>query len=335
MQICIAGAGAIGCTLAARLASSNEATSGTRVNVLARGQNLAAIQANGIALTDLDGDHHVKVNASDDAEALGPQDLILVCTKAPALPAILSQIQPMLHESTIVIPVVNGIPWWYFQGLPGRFEGQRIQAIDPQGQLDELVPAKHLIGAVVFITATRSEPGKVQSNNPHLMIMGEINHQNSARLECIRKVIELAGIEARATDNIRDQIWTKVAANLTSNPLSVVSGATLEQIYSDPNLRPLVRDVLNETLATAASHGARIRFDPETIMEMGAGMGAVKTSMLQDYEAQAPLELANIGHAMIEMAERTGVPMPMTKHLLGLAQFLSQQQQEAKQQQNS
>ncbi|MDO6683273.1 MULTISPECIES: ketopantoate reductase family protein [unclassified Oceanobacter] len=324
MRICIAGAGAIGCTLAARIAAS-----GQPVNVLARGATLQQLQHHGIRLNDLDGEHTVSVHASESAEALGPQDLILVCTKAPALGAVFAQIQPMLHPDTVVIPVVNGLPWWYFRGIESRFANDPIKAIDPDGELNRLVPQQHLIGCVVFITATRTAPGIVNAANPHLMIIGEITHQLTDRLERIRQLIEHAGIEARSTDNIRDQIWTKVIANLTSNPLSVISGATLEQLYSDPQLQPLVRRVLDETLLAAASHGARVRFDPQSIMEMGTGMGAIKTSMLQDFEAGAPLELATIGHAVVEVAEKTGIDMPTTRHILALAEFLSQQQRNA------
>jgi len=318
MRICIAGAGAIGCTFAARLACS-----GHSVNVLARGQTLAALQQQGVRLTDLEGEHQARVNASDSAAALGPQDLILVCTKAPALPQVLQQIQPMLHKDTLVIPVVNGVPWWYFQGIEGRFQGEQVKAVDPDGILHELVPPQHLIGAVVFITAVRKAPNHAESTNPHLMILGEVDHQMTERLERVRTLIEQAGIEARATDNIRDQIWTKITANLTSNPLSVVTGATLEQLYSNEKLSPLVRQMLDEVIQVAAAHGARIRFDPQTFMELGAGMGAVKTSMLQDYEQGRSLELDAIGHSVLELAGRVGLNMPTTRHILSMAEFLA------------
>jgi 2-dehydropantoate 2-reductase len=319
--ICIAGAGAIGCTLAARIAAS-----GQPVNLLARGQTLSALRQNGVQLHDLDGTHSSAVNASDKAEELGPQDLILICTKAPALADVARQIQPLLHNNSIVIPVVNGMPWWYFQGIEGRFSGDSIKAADPDGELSRLLPAKHLIGAVVFITASREAPGIVRSGNPHLMIVGEINHQLSERLQAVRLLIEQAGIEARASDNIRDQLWTKIIANLTSNPLSVVTGATLEQLYSDPALSPLVRQILDETLLAAAAYGARVRFDPQTIMEMGAGMGAVRTSMLQDFDSGQPLELATIGDAVVELADKANIAMPMTRHVLALARFRARQQ---------
>lgn len=319
MRICIAGAGAIGCTLAARLGVVH----GT-INVFARGATLRQLQQQGITLHDLDGTHCVRVNASDDAAALGPQDLVFICTKAPALPVILEQIQPLLHEQTRVIPVINGLPWWYFHGQEGRFADSCIRAIDPHDQLSQLLPDRHLLGAVTFITAQTEAPGVVRSANPHLMILGEIDNQLSERLETARALIAAAGIESRATDNIRDQIWTKIIANLTSNPLSVLTGATLEQLYSDQRLQPLVRQVLDEVLLTAAAYGARVRFDPATIMEMGAGMGPVKTSMLQDFQRNQALELATIGDAVVELAERMGLAMKTTRHLLALTHFVSE-----------
>lgn len=324
MDICIAGAGAIGCTLAARLAKS-----GQKVNVLARGSTLSKIQQSGIHLSDIDGIHDVVVHASDCASSLGPQDLIFVCTKAPSLPVMLEAIQPMLHDKTIVVPVVNGIPWWYFQGIESRFSGDSIQTLDPEDALKKSLPHKHLIGSVVFITAYRNSPGVVSSTTPHLIVLGEINHQLSERVESVRKIIENAGIEARTTDNIRDQIWTKVAANLTSNPLSVLTKGTLEQLYTDKHLKPLVRSMLDEVLLTAAAYGARIRFDPHTFMELGAGMGKVKTSMLQDYEAGQPLELDAIGYAVLELAKKIGTPMVATQNLLDLTQFVAIQRQKS------
>lgn len=321
MRICIAGAGAIGCTLAARLTAA-----GNRVNVFARGQTLASLRKNGITLTDADGTFHANVQASDQAAELGPQDLILLCTKAHALPAVIRAIQPMVQEKTIIIPVVNGIPWWYFQETDSRFRDDVIRAVDPDGELQRLVPAHHLIGSVVFITAAREAPGVVRASNPHLLIIGEINHTMSGRLQQVQALIGGCGIETRAVDNIRDQIWTKVAANLTSNPLSVLTRGTLEQLYADNRLSPLVRRILNEVLLTAAAYGARIRFDPQTIMEMGAGMGAVRTSMLQDFDAGNPLELAAIGNAVTELAAKAGLDMPVTRSVLALTDFLAEQQ---------
>jgi 2-dehydropantoate 2-reductase len=320
LRIGIAGAGAIGCTLAARLA-----VSGHKVKVLARGETLAVIRRDGIHLSDLDGQHHVRVEASDDAASLGEQDLIFLCAKAQALATLLPQLQPMIGAETVVIPVVNGVPWWYFHGEGGRYDGQRVNAVDPQSILSQALDLSHVIGCVVFITAHCPANAVAESHTPHLMIFGEPDNCLSPRLERVRALIESVGIEARATDRIRDNLWTKIIANITSNPLSVITGATLEQLYSLPELRDLVSSCLHEALLTAAAYGARVSIDPRTFLELGAGMGAVRTSMLQDYEKGRPLELAAIGDAVLELADYMAIPMPVTRHLIALARFRGEQ----------
>lgn len=320
LRIGIAGAGAIGCTLAGRLAGN-----GHTVNVLARGETLTTIRRDGIHLSDLDGHHHVRVEASDDAASLGEQDLIFLCTKAQALASLLPQLQPMIGAETVVIPVINGVPWWYFHGEGGRYDGQRVNAVDPQSTLHQALDLRHVIGCVVFITAHCPANAVAESNTPHLMIFGEPDNRLSPRLERVRALIESVGIEARATDRIRDNLWTKIIANLTSNPLSVITGATLDQLYSLPELRDLVSSCLHEALLTAAAYGARVSIDPRTFLELGAGMGAVRTSMLQDYEKGRPLELAAIGDAVLELADGMAIPMPVTRHLIALARFRGEQ----------
>lgn len=315
-RVCIIGAGAIGSTLAARLGAS-----GQPVSLLARGKTLAALQANGVSLNDLNGEHHSQVNASDDCAALGEQDLVFICTKAPALASLLPTITPLIGPDTVVVPVVNGVPWWYFHGIEGRFAERHVQAVDPDGVLSATLDLDRVLGCVVFITAETEAPGVARSNNPHLMIFGEPNERMSERLEWVRALVERSGIEARATDRIRDQLWTKIIANLTSNPLSVVTGATLEELYGKTELKTVVAKILQETLLTAAAYGARINFDPQTFMELGAGMGAVRTSMLQDYQQGRPLELAAIGDAVIELAGYQGLCMPTTQDILTLARF--------------
>jgi 2-dehydropantoate 2-reductase len=318
-RLCIVGAGAVGCTLAARLAASGKA-----VNVLARGETLQAIRANGIRLTDRDGVHQVQVRAESDCQVLGEQDLLFICTKAPALTELLPTLRPLLGPQTIVIPVVNGVPWWYFHGEPGRFSGQRVEAVDPGGALSNALTLDHVLGCVTFITAEVDSPAVVRSGNPHLMILGEPDNQLSPRLEQVRALIESAGIEARATDRIRDSLWTKIIANLTSNPLSVVTGATLEQLYGQPALQSVVSKILNEVLLTAAAYGARVSIDPQTFMRLGTDMGPVRTSMLQDFDQGRPLELQAIGDAVVELAHLQGLPMPVTQDILNLARFRAQ-----------
>lgn len=316
LKVCVVGAGAIGCTLAARLQAA-----GQPVNVLARGATLAALQSDGIFLHDLDGEHRVHVNASDDCADFGVQDIVFVCTKAQALPALLPTLAPLVGTETVVVPMVNGVPWWYFFAEGGRFDGQPVHAVDPDGVLARAVPLAQVIGCVVFITAQAISPGVVRSVNPHLVVFGEPSGELTPRLERLRNMVERAGIEARGVDRIRDTLWTKILANLTSNPLSVVIGGTLDQLYSEPDIKQIVVKMLNEGLAVAAAYGARINFDPHTFLELAAGMGPVKTSMLQDYEKGLPLELAAIGDAVIELADRMNIPMPVSRDILALARF--------------
>ena len=319
LRVCVAGAGAIGVCVAARLAAS-----GQPVNVLARGATLAALTERGVHLTDLDGEHRAMVQASAQAADFGVQDVIFVCTKAQSLPLIFPSLLPLVGPETVVVPMVNGVPWWYFHGEDGRFAGQTIDTVDPDGMLARMVSLDHIIGCVVFITAQTLSPGVVKSDNPHLLVFGEPSGQLTPRLERLRAMIEAAGIEARAVDRIRDTLWTKILANLTSNPLSVVTGATLEQLYSLPDLKAIVVKMLHEGLTVAAAYGARVNFDPHTFVELAAGMGPVKTSMLQDYEKGLPLELAAIGDAVLELAQRMEIAMPVTRDILALARFRGQ-----------
>ncbi|WP_158926891.1 ketopantoate reductase family protein [Acidisphaera sp. S103] len=310
LRITVAGAGAIGCTLAVRLAAA-----GHHLSLLARGATLAAAKADGIQLNDRSGTTTVQVTASDQAE-FGIQDILFLCSKSQDLPALSGAVRPLIGPETLIVPTPNGVPFWYFHGEGGRFDGQPVNAVDPDGQIGRHLPLAQIIGAVVFMSAEMSAPGRVVSRTPHRMMLGEPTGPITDRLRRLCAVLEGAGIEARAVEQIRDPLWTKIIANLTSNPLSVVSGATLEAIYTRPDLLAIVRPVMNEAMLTAACYRARLTADPIGIVALGAGMGAVRTSMLQDHRRGRPLELAAIGDAVIELAERYDLPMTATRELL-------------------
>ncbi|PWC39429.1 2-dehydropantoate 2-reductase [Azospirillum sp. TSO35-2] len=318
-RIGIAGAGAIGTTLAVRLALSGHA-----VGVLARGGTLDVIRRNGLRLTDLDGTHEVRVEAGGPGE-LGERDVVFLCAKAQDLAPLATAAGGMIGPDTLVVPIVNGIPWWYFEGVGGRNGGRTVQAVDPDGRLKALLPLDRVIGAVAFITAERLAPGVAHTANPLRMIIGEITHDRTARAERLGAALGRCGIATQVSDRLRDPLWTKVIANLTSNPLSVVAGATLRDIYGAAELSHIARQLLDEALLTAAAHGARVELDPAAFLAMGAGMGAVKTSMLQDFEKGLPLELSSICDAVIELAELHNLPMPLTKTIASLARFKSAQ----------
>jgi 2-dehydropantoate 2-reductase len=314
-RFCIAGAGAIGGTLAARLAAA-----GHRVNVLARGDTLTALREHGLQLVDLSGKVKVDVHASDQAD-FGVQDVVFLCAKTHALPAMIAQVAPLIGPETVVVPSVNGVPWWYFQREGSRFDGSPVRAVDPDGVLLAQVPAVSLLGAVVYITAQLDAPGRVRASNPHRLVLGELDHAPSERLNALCALLSDAGIETRASTRIRDDIWTKITANLTSNPLSVLTGATLEEIYDDKSLLEIVVGILREVTLVATSYRARPDVDPQTFLSRCRAMGPFKTSMLQDFEKGRSLELAAIGDAVVELAERHNIPMPSTRAILALARY--------------
>lgn len=316
LRIGIAGAGAIGCTLAATLAHT-----GQEVQLLARGANLQAIQRNGIQLTRAEDVIHAPVAASASAHELGVQDVLFLCTKAQDLAGLLPTLAPMIGPQTCVVPLVNGVPWWYFQGIPGQFAGRAIEAVDPGGILLRTLPAEQILGAVVFITAERLAPGAVESRNPMLLVLGELDHTETPRLQRIATALTTAGLPTRNSPRIRDPLWTKIIANLTTNPLSVITGATLEALFSNPHLLPVVRKVLFEAMTLAAAYGARLEFDPASFIAQAAAMGPTRTSMLQDSLHGHPLELAAIGDSVLELARLQQIPMPVTQDIIALTHF--------------
>jgi 2-dehydropantoate 2-reductase len=318
MRICIVGAGAIGSTLAVRLCHA-----GHHVSMLARGKTLQTIREQGLTLHDQHGVTTAHPVVSDVAD-FGEQDYVFVCTKTQDLVDVLPSLTPLLGEDTVVMPMNNGVPWWYFYREGGRFDGQSVQAVDPDGQLAFAVDNGRLIGSVLFITAEMTAPGVVTSSAPHLLVMGEPSGEMTSRLAAIRAVLEDAGVEARMTDRIRDKLWTKIIANISSNPLSVLTHATLEEIYGLPELRHVVEQIMREVLLVAATYGARVDIDPKKFVQLGAAMGPFRTSMLQDLDRGRPLELNAIGDAVLELAARFELPMPVTRAVIALARFRGQ-----------
>lgn len=320
-KILVYGAGAIGSVLTVRLTLA-----GHQVSVIARGENYHVISQEGIHLEDLTGHHHIRpYRVVSDVSELEPQDYIFIATKFHALAEITPQLKALLHDDTVIIPLMNGIPFWYFYGIEHSSEKTYIKSLDPNAQLSTQFPLKNLIGSVVFITAQLLQPGKVKSINPYLLIFGEPDHQLSNRLKQLVELFVDTNIEARPVETIRDQIWTKVMANLSSNPLSVVANTSLDQIYSHPYLHPISRAITQEVRQVAACYGARITIDPTTFLKLGTEMGATYTSMWYDYQKKHRLELESIADAVFELAEVYGCAMPMTRCIYDLTQFLSTQ----------
>lgn len=320
-KILVYGAGAIGCVVAARLTLA-----GHQVTVLARGEKVETLKQKGIHLKDVLGEFQVHPSRIvDTEECIEKQDFIFIATKFNALYEISTQLKRYMHNATIIVPLMNGIPFWYFYGLENNSEHSSINCLDQQGVLNDHFPLEHLIGAVVFITAQSVNGNEVKSDNPYLLIFGEPSHQMTERLHALVELFENTSIEARPVENIRDQIWTKVMANLSSNPLSVVADAPLSKIYSDHNLTRITQQILYEVRAVAACYGARINIDPNTFLKLGSEMGETYTSMWHDYKNHRPLELAPIAEAVFELADAYECPMPTSKLIYELTVYLSEQ----------
>jgi 2-dehydropantoate 2-reductase len=258
---------------------------------------------------------------SGTAGELKTADILFLCGKSQDLTQMAEAVQPLISANTLLVPLVNGIPFWYFQGEGGRFAGRSVKAVDPSAQLNNLLPARQVIGAVTMITAERVGFGVSRSLNPMRLTIGEIDNGMTPRTEALARILNTSGISTVVSPRIRDPLWTKVIANLVSNPLSVVCNATLEGIFGTPALLEITRKIFAEGLLAAASHGARVEFDFHGFAEFALSMGPFKTSMLQDYENGHPLELAAICGSVIELAELYGVQMPSSRDIATLAGY--------------
>jgi len=313
MKITIVGAGAIGGYFAARLSAS-----GQQVSVMARGKTLEAIRTHGMRL-DSEGKHFAeRVPASDKAADLGVQDVVIITVKAPALPAAAQSISPLLGPQTIVVPAVNGIPWWYFLEGGGRLTGHRLRAVDPVGATEAAISAARVVGCVVFPACSSIEPGYVKHASGNRVVFGEPAGAGSDRVTRITEAFKTAGFGAEASDNIRREIWLKLLGNLCFNPVSALVGCTTDELIDDPRLHALFVGVMSEALALGTALGIPVDIKPADRIAITRKLGTVKTSMLQDVEAGRPLEVEGIVGAAVEAAEAIGHPAPLLSAVYAL-----------------
>lgn len=319
----IAGAGAIGITLAARMQMS-----GNKVTLLTRDTRTSSFRQDGIRLIDHEGQHHLHPEVASTFDA-GHFDVLFLCAKSHDLPGLAVSIQHLISNRTVVVPVVNGIPWWYFEGQGGSEGGRRIFAADPDGSLGKAIPWRQVIGTTTVITAEKTGRTSVVSSNPLQMTIGELTDEMTLRVTNIRAILEGAGISIRVAPRIRDAVWTKVARNLISNPLTAVTGATLDLNFADPHLGEISKAMLAEMLPVIDAYGASLEVPPEEILALGQKMGPIKTSMLQDLQLGRRLELATICDAVIELAEARKIEMPVVAAISRIAHFIDRRNGEA------
>ena len=323
-KICIYGAGAIGGWLGARLAAQ-----GAAVSAVARGATLAALRTHGLRLREAGADGAVAerafaVQASDSPFDLGPQDLVIVAVKAPAMAEVARAIAPLLGPDTAVLTAMNGVPWWFFEGFGGALAGTALQAVDPTGEIARAVPARHVIGCVVHASCAVNAPGVIRHHFGNGLIIGEPSGQDTARVQALAALLERAGFAATVSPQIQKDIWFKLWGNMTVNPISAFTGATTDLILGDELVRGFVSSVMLEAKEIGARIGIPIDQQPEDRHAVTRKLGAFKTSMLQDVEAGKPVELDALVTVVRELGQKTGVPTPFTDALLGLARVHAQ-----------
>ncbi|MET3513667.1 2-dehydropantoate 2-reductase [Pseudacidovorax sp. 1753] len=316
MKICIYGAGAIGGWLGVALAQAGE-----RLNVVARGATLEALQTSGLQLVRQGGVvTRVPVNAVEDPAALGPQDVVTVAVKAPALAAVAERIGPLLGPDTVVLTAMNGVPWWFLDGgFGGPLAGRRLSAIDPDGRIAAAIPGHHVIGGVVHASCSLDGPGVVRHHFGNGLIVGEPSGEPTERVQRLADLLQRGGIDARVSPQIQKDVWYKLWGNMTVNPISALTGATTDRILADDLLRGFISAVMLEARTVGERIGVPIAEMPEDRHAVTRKLGAFKTSMLQDVEAGRPVELDALVGAVRELAEGVGLATPFTDALLGLA----------------
>jgi 2-dehydropantoate 2-reductase len=314
MKICIFGAGAIGGYLAAKLVQAG----GAEVSIVARGPHLAAVQAGGLTLEEEGTSTTVAVRAVQDAAELGPQDYVIVTLKAHSVPAVVPAMQPLIGSGTTVVSGVNGVPWWYFHKLGGRYEGTRLDSVDPGGvQWDGFGPDR-VLGCVVYPAAEVIRPGVVRHVEGNRFSLGEPDGSKSDRAVALSDMMAKAGLKAPVRPKLRDEIWVKLWGNLSFNPISALTHATLDVLCTDPGTRDVARHMMQEAQAIAEHLGVTFPIDVERRIDGGAAVGAHRTSMLQDLTAGRPMEIDALVRSVQELGRITGIATPTIDTVLAL-----------------
>jgi len=320
LKIGIVGVGAIGGYIGHRLAHAGE-----DVTFVARGKNLAALKANGIRLILADGSDQVvaPVKATDDYAAAGPQDLVLLAMKAHQMESVAADVPKLFGPATVVVPMQNGIPYWYFHRHTGALAGTPIRSVDPSGAIGSHIPADRVIGCVVYPATELLAPGVIKHVEGDRFPVGEPDGSASERVARVSECFIRAGLKAPVLGDIRAEIWLKLWGNMTFNPISALSRATLAGICQYPPSRALAAAMMFEAQTIAGKLGVTFRLPLEKRIAGAERVGHHKTSMLQDVEAGRPLEIDALLGSVIEMARLTDTPSPNLDAVYALTKLLA------------
>lgn len=319
MKFAVVGAGAIGGYLGAKLARAGE-----DVTFIARNRNLEAIRANGFKLILEDGseEHAPTAKAVQHMAEAGPQDVVLLTVKAHQVGDLLPDLRELFGPHTMVVTMINGIPWWYFHKLPGAHEGMGLESVDPGGRLAAAIEPERIIGSVVYPAAELVEPGVVRLIEGNRFTLGELDGSRSERIAGLSDAMMRAGFKAPVSKDIRSELWVKLWGNLSFNPISALTHATLEDICRFPPTRALASRMMTEAQTVAEALGVRFKISLEQRIAGAEGVGAHKTSMLQDVEHGRALELEALVGSVVELGRITGTPTPTIEAMYAATSLL-------------
>jgi 2-dehydropantoate 2-reductase len=318
MRVCVYGAGSIGGYLAVVLSGA-----GADVSVVARGAHLAAIRERGLTLRDKSGERTVQVKASEHPADLGPQDSVIVALKAHQVRGIASRLPPLFRADTSVVTATNGIPWWYFYGFESPWRDRILASVDPGGVIWKAIGPERAIGCVVYPASEVAEPGVIRHIQGDRFTLGEPTGESTPRVEGLAALFRKAGLKAPVRSRIREEIWVKLWGNLSFNPISALTRATLEDICRDPGTRAVARAMMVEAEDVARRLGVTMPIDVDKRIAGAQAVGAHKTSMLQDLERGQPLEIEELTGVVAELGRLTGAPTPTIDVVLALVRQLA------------
>ena len=319
MKFLIVGAGAIGAYIGARMARA-----GLDVTLFARGPHLKAMQEHGVQVRSADGDFDAHPKVIGSLAEAGPADVIFLGVKAHSLPELAPQLKPVFTPDTIVVSTQNGIPWWYFQGFGGPWDGLRLERIDPGGVISAAIEARRVVGSIVYFSTEIVAPGVIQHTEGNRISIGELNGARSDRCRAIAEALVASGLRCPITVHIRQEIWVKILGNASLNPVSALTRATLAQMIGDPGVSEVIRNIMLEVEAVSKKLGMELPVSIEQRMAGAEKVGEHKTSMLQDLEAGRPMELEALVGSVVELGEKVGVAMPHTHTVYSCAKLLGE-----------
>jgi 2-dehydropantoate 2-reductase len=319
MRFLIAGAGAIGAYIGARMAQA-----GFDVTLFARGPHLRAMQERGVQVKSSEGDFVARPAIASSLEDAGPFDVVFLGVKAHGLPQLAPQLKPVLGPDTTVVSTQNGIPWWFFQGFGGEWDGLRLERIDPGGVISSAIEARSVVGSIVYFATEISSPGVIQHIEGNRITLGEPDGTRSDRIRCIAEALIASGLRCPVTTRIRHEIWVKVLGNASFNPVSALTRATLAQMARDAGVSSVIRSIMQEVEAVSNKLGMELPVSIEQRIAGAEKVGEHKTSMLQDLEAGRPMELEALVGSVVELGERVGLPMTCTRTVYNCTKLLAQ-----------